>query len=178
MRQVDAQTMAIRLMGDHDLLRAGWSFDWMNAKKTNGICYFARKQIKLSRIFVDGNTEDRVRLTILHEIAHAKAGHKAGHGPEWRRICIAIGGDGQRCGESEAKVEFAWTGVCANGHSAGQHRAPLRVKACGRCSSVFRPENVIKWYRDGRAVPVAQMPVRYVREAMSLQAKYGNRVPV
>ncbi len=37
-----------------------------------------------------------MRNTILHEIAHALTGHKAGHNAEWRNMAIAIGCDGQR----------------------------------------------------------------------------------
>jgi SprT protein len=43
-----------------------------------------------------------LKTTIPHEIAHAVCQKLYGrrvrpHGPEWQRICVALGGDGKRC---------------------------------------------------------------------------------
>jgi predicted SprT family Zn-dependent metalloprotease len=40
------------------------------------------------------------RVTVPHEVAHAVAYDVfgvSGHGPKWREVCIALGGDGKRC---------------------------------------------------------------------------------
>lgn len=42
-----------------------------------------------------------VRDTILHEIAHALAGHAAGHGPVWKGVCRRIGARPVRCGSEQ-----------------------------------------------------------------------------
>lgn len=42
--------------------------------------------------------------TVPHELAHIICMHKGwdrGHGPAWRRVCIQLGGDGQRCHSEE-----------------------------------------------------------------------------
>lgn len=57
---------------------------------------YNHKSIELSTKLVEINDEDRVRLTILHEIAHALTeGH--GHDEVWKAKCLEIGGDGKRC---------------------------------------------------------------------------------
>jgi hypothetical protein len=39
-----------------------------------------------------------LRNTMLHEIAHAIAGHAAGHGPVWRAAARKVGATPERCG--------------------------------------------------------------------------------
>ena len=54
------------------------------------------KVVELSTKLVEINDEDRVRLTILHEVAHALTeGH--GHDAVWKAKLLEIGGDGKRC---------------------------------------------------------------------------------
>jgi predicted SprT family Zn-dependent metalloprotease len=47
------------------------------------------------------------RLTVPHEIAHLATRHlypaASAHGREWRTICRALGGDGQRCYNAEER---------------------------------------------------------------------------
>lgn len=55
--------------------------------------------VELSTKLVEINEADRVRLTILHEVAHALTeGH--GHDAVWKAKLIEIGGDGKRCYDS------------------------------------------------------------------------------
>ena len=61
---------------------------------TAGRCCRLSKTIELAGWFIDNNNDDEIRLTILHEIAHALTpGH--GHDSVWRRKCIALGGNGE-----------------------------------------------------------------------------------
>jgi len=54
------------------------------------------KVVELSTKLVEINDEERVRLTILHEVAHALTeGH--GHDRVWQAKLLEIGGDGKRC---------------------------------------------------------------------------------
>ena len=54
------------------------------------------KVVELSTKLVEINDADRVKLTILHEVAHALTeGH--GHDRVWRDTLLRIGGDGKRC---------------------------------------------------------------------------------
>jgi hypothetical protein len=53
-----------------------------SAVRRFGTCRYSRKLITLSRQLIELNDQARVLDTILHEIAHALAGPKTGHGPE------------------------------------------------------------------------------------------------
>lgn len=57
------------------------------------------KVVELSTKLVEINEPERVKLTILHEVAHALTeGH--GHDSVWRAKLLEIGGDGKRCYDS------------------------------------------------------------------------------
>jgi predicted SprT family Zn-dependent metalloprotease len=143
----------------------GWHFTWDRAKTRNGATHGHTKTITLSEHFVRANEESVVLNTILHEIAHAMVGTGHGHNEVWRRQFIALGGNGRTRSQHGGNVQHAWTGKCPAGHDAGAfHRAPLRVRSCGKCSPRFSAANLIDWYQHGRKVAHTAMPDRYVRE--------------
>jgi SprT protein len=93
-----AETLARELMAQHGL--GHLRFEWHASNKAMGICHHVRcapfwvwtcAKITLSLGLVQVNDEAIIRNTILHEIAHAKAGHKAGHGPLWKLAAIGVG---------------------------------------------------------------------------------------
>ena len=113
----DAQTLAKDLMWQHGLTQAGWSFKFDRSVSRFGVCRYNKKirrfgvwtiipvnTISLSAPLTVRNGEAEVKDTILHEIAHAIAGHKAGHGLAWKVVAARIGARPIRCYES-AKVE-------------------------------------------------------------------------
>lgn len=95
MRIYDAARLARALMVEHGLV--GWTFRFDKAKRRFGVCRYKVKVIGLSGYLTQMNEEARVRDTILHEIAHALAGPKIGHGPKWRQVCRSIGARPVRC---------------------------------------------------------------------------------
>jgi len=104
-------------MREHGL--AGWRFAFDHARRRFGCCNFTRKTISLSRPLTLLNTEDEVRDTILHEIAHALT-PRAGHGPAWRAMCVRIGAKPQRCYTEQQVV------------APPRRPAPLQI-GCPRC---------------------------------------------
>ncbi|MEA2552186.1 MAG: SprT protein [Fimbriimonadaceae bacterium] len=67
---------------------------WKNLRVTAGLAYYQHGEIALSRLVL--TTEERVRLTLMHEYAHLLAvkrhGRKgAGHGPHWRSTMVEMG---------------------------------------------------------------------------------------
>lgn len=168
MHQHQVSLLALELMEQHGLIAQGWSFGFNRAKTGLGLCRHHLKKIELS-VHHLGN-EAVVRDTMLHEIAHALVGPGHGHDYVWRRKCIAIGGNGERCGDSGNRVEHAWKAVCPTcGNSSGQHRAPLRVSACSKCcKGRYNKQHALVWHKQGRRVPVSQMPPRFQQEAMRL----------
>lgn len=173
MNSTAARNLAHKLMREHGLTT--WNLQFDRAKSRNGYCQGSTKTISLSAYFIRDNVESVVRNTILHEIAHAIVGVSHQHDYVWRAKHIAIGGDGKRCSDNGANVDHAWKGTCPNcGADVGkQHRAPLRVKACGKCSRTWNPKAIIQWEHNGRRVCLAEMPARYKQEAISLNARYG-----
>jgi predicted SprT family Zn-dependent metalloprotease len=95
-----AQNLAVSLMKKHGLLDKGWCFEFDNSVKRFGVCKYRSKTIGLSAKLTTLNNEEKVKDTILHEIAHAIAGFSAGHGIEWKRVCIQIGAKPERCYDS------------------------------------------------------------------------------
>lgn len=175
MNSTAAARMAINLMTDHGLYAQGWSFNWMRGKNTLGLCRHGSKEIQLSSYLVQLNDENAVRLVVLHEIAHALVGSGHGHDAVWQRKCLSIGGDGKRCADASVVTpKGAWVGRCAGGHETDQHRAPLRVKACGKCSRTWKIENLYTWHHHGRKVPVTAMPSRYLAEYRSIVSRQAS----
>jgi predicted SprT family Zn-dependent metalloprotease len=99
---IEVAQLARGLMASHGL--HDWSFNYNKGKHTLGLCYHRRKIIALSAYLVDNNPLELITDIILHEIAHALAGHAAGHGPAWKKICLQIGAKPTRCCEFDDLV--------------------------------------------------------------------------
>lgn len=126
-------------MAEAALLKWGlplWTFKFDNAKRRFGRCSSSKKEISLSRYLTALNDEAQVRDTILHEVAHALAGHAAGHGPAWKRWCLTVGANPSRCYDT-AEVEAVAARYEATCETCGKvwrrHRAPKHVGACTAC---------------------------------------------
>ena len=87
LQEVAAQARA--LMDHHGLQE--WSLRFGNARRKLGECRAKEKLIVLSRSHALGGAPAEITDTILHEIAHALAGPKAGHGPAWKAIARRLG---------------------------------------------------------------------------------------
>lgn len=160
MRLTDARDLAIKLLDEHELDPLLWSFQFDNARKRFGYCKFNRGFIRpgdmggtisLSKNLVALNDEGHVRDTILHEIAHAKSGPRAGHNRIWKLHAIKVGANPERCysstGDNAVKVPPAnWSGVCPNGHTVTRFKKP-RETSCGTCSRSFDRRFLFTWSR-------------------------------
>lgn len=163
----DADVMARELMERHGL--TGWSLVWDGARTRAGVCRHSCRQIGLSRVLTALHDADRVRDTVLHEIAHALVGPEAGHGPQWRAMARRLGCSAQRCVDSDApRAPGPWVGRCPAGHEVTAYRAPQRVKTCRRCSPSFSLAALFEWRHRGVRVP---MPARYAAELALLRGE-------
>ena len=81
--------MARRLMEEHGL--TGWTLAFVEAKRRLGDCHFQHRVIRISRTHALEGSEEQIRDTVLHEIAHAIAGRETGHGPLWKVTARRIG---------------------------------------------------------------------------------------
>lgn len=160
-----ALRMGERLLAEHGL--TGWRVELDRAKRRAGQCRYADRVITISGPLTRLHDEGEVRETLLHEVAHALAGPRAGHGPRWRAVATRIGSTGERCLSAEApRVAGAWVGTCPAGHTTERHRRPTRVATCSRCSRVFSLDHVLTWTVDGRPAP---MHPSYAEELRSLR---------
>jgi predicted SprT family Zn-dependent metalloprotease len=152
---LEAQKLAEGLMDKH--LSNGehyWHFEFDNAVKRFGCCHYGGRKgyyISLSRKLVVLNDKSQVLDTILHEIAHAMDYEERGtsdHGPNWRRLALSIGCNGERCYSSDEveQPEMKYTVSCNNcDHTYGKMRKPRRYSsACGKCC---------KKYNNGKYTP-------------------------
>ena len=137
-KMLDLGNFANQKMREHGLISKGWSFGWNKRKTAFGVCNFTRKEISLSRFMLEcGESNESMQATIMHEIAHAIAGHKAGHGPEWVRVMIDLGQEPNRCREARgAVIKHKWYRSCKScDYKRGFHRRPKhRDTSCPYCS--------------------------------------------
>lgn len=123
-----------------------WSFGFDNAKTRAGLCSFDKHRITVSRYLAGRYEDDEIHQILLHEIAHALAGPRVGHGAAWRAIAKSLGYDGKRTHDGAIADEFApWIGTCPAGHVHYRYKRPRAVMACGRCSRRFDPAFAISW---------------------------------
>lgn len=136
----------IRLHLDPLYGSGSWSFGFDHAKRRAGLCDFTSKRITVSRYLAAKFDDDEIHQVLLHEVAHAMAGTKAGHGQKWRSIARDIGYIGGRTHDGEIAHELApWLGVCPAGHEHARFRRPARETSCAKCSRRFSRTHLITW---------------------------------
>jgi len=119
-----------------------WHFQWDNCKRRYGVCR-GKGTISLSMPLTKTRSEEEVRDTILHEIAHALAGHSHGHDNQWKSICRKIGARPERCVSTENPLTAPYTANCNCGithkffkwtscqYSCKKCKQPLKFVPCG-----------------------------------------------
>jgi predicted SprT family Zn-dependent metalloprotease len=127
-------------------LESGWTFGFDNAKTRAGLCNYTAKRITVSKYLAARYDDDEIHQVLLHEVAHAVAGTKAGHGAQWRSTAKELGYEGKRLHDGAIADELApWVGHCPAGHVHFRYKRPARALACGKCSRRFDAANLITW---------------------------------
>jgi len=130
----DAENLARQLLARHGL--GQWRFGFNRRKRTLGLCRYEERRIELSVHFVAAHDEPEIRDVVLHEIAHALAGHAAAHGPRWQSYCHVIGARPERCSSNSRMPEGRWQAVCAGcSRQFSRFRRPMRNRhySCPQC---------------------------------------------
>lgn len=123
-----------------------WSFDFDHARTRAGLCDFSKKRISVSRHLAAIYEDDEIHQVLLHEVAHALAGNRAGHGAAWKKVAYDLGYDGKRTHDGSAAHELApWVGSCPGGHAHYRFRKPTRPLSCGVCAKGFNRAYLITW---------------------------------
>ena len=79
----------VESIAKQELLKHGlttWSFAWAKTKRRQGVCKYRSRRIEIAEYYARHNPREKVLDTLMHEIAHALAGPKAGHGPAWKAV--------------------------------------------------------------------------------------------
>lgn len=132
----EAESLALTLMQAHGV--GHWNFKFDRAVRRLGLCDYSKRTISISAPLSAINTEDVVANAILHEIAHALAGSRAGHGPEWRRTARSIGHVAPTRTIKAEAPPMRYVALCAScGYEHKRSRRPSSVQACGRCCKTY-----------------------------------------
>lgn len=138
METTTAASLARDLMNQWGLEHFAFQFD--RAKRRAGLCKYNAKTISLSYFYVQNNSEEDVKDTILHEIAHALIGPKNGHNHVWKQMCLRVGAKPTRCcGKHIEMPEGQWKAECRNcGKDFHKHRRPKYngERYCVKCGPV------------------------------------------
>jgi len=95
------------------LVDEGWIVTTGRMKRTFGKCFYQSKRIVLSEHFIRLNPPERVKMTGLHEIAHALVGpHVPSHGRIWKAQAIELGIPPFSCSGVAKMPEGKWVAVC------------------------------------------------------------------
>jgi len=131
---------------------AVWTFAFDNAKRRAGLCNYTEHRISVSRYLAARFEDDEIHQILLHEVAHAMAGSRAGHGATWKRIARELGYEGSRLHDGPIADELApWVGTCPSGHTHYRYKRPTRELSCGVCGRGFSRARLIAWQH--RVVP-------------------------
>jgi len=120
-------------------LDADWQFGFDLAPARGGICRYTEKLITLSVTFCLKASRQEITDTILHEIAHAIAGHRHGHNRTWKAIAQRIGCTGERCHEIKHTVP-GWRGQCDCSNQWTRQRLSRQARwfVCRSCKGQIR----------------------------------------
>jgi predicted SprT family Zn-dependent metalloprotease len=133
-----AVTLARQLFVQYDL--ENWQFKFDHARTRFGCCNFSTKTISLSKILTELNSPQKIRDTILHEIAHALVGKNHAHDKVWKEKILAIGGRAERCfRKSEIEMpQSKFVAICPNCRAEfPTFRRHKRKVACRGCCQKF-----------------------------------------
>lgn len=133
-----ASQTATALLKEHGLYQQGWRFTWNKNRTRNGVCRYGTKRIEASSVLSLIRTDEQVRQTLLHEVAHALVGSGEGHGRVWLAKARSLGyTGGTRTNERETRTALAqvsrYVGLCSRcdlrwpRHKIG--KVPLGVEA-------------------------------------------------
>ena len=86
----EIEKMAIELMTQHGLIQKGWKFEWNKRKNNFGLCNEKKKAISLSLMTIPFVNVEKIKDTVLHEIAHALVGVSNQHNNDYDKKLFNI----------------------------------------------------------------------------------------
>ena len=150
-----------RIRAEHNDRLAGCSFKINGRfKRRLGVCRSRRSDgmpvsVEIAAALRAPGLEAQAMDTLYHEVAHALVGHAAGHGPEWKAMCVKLGAKPERLASLTSderavlseQITAKWTVGCQDcGMSGQRHRLTQQTKVNGRCAKCGGQI----WWRDNR----------------------------
>ncbi|PCI24387.1 sprT domain-containing protein [Candidatus Peregrinibacteria bacterium] len=128
-------------MEQYNLLETGWSFRFDKATRRFGCCNYSKKEISLSRRLTHLNDDEKVKDTLLHEVAHALVGPGHGHNAVWKAQALQIGCSGVRCYTQDVVTpKGKYSATCKNcGATQQLHSVSWKkhFSSCGPCCKKY-----------------------------------------
>lgn len=134
-----ARELAVGLMREHGLIEQGWRFRFNTRLRCRaGQILYGPKIIELATSHVDANGVEQVRDTVLHEIAHQKAGPGHGHDKVWKSWAVRLGARPYASNGPETEPPgYRWTASCC-GNEFGWYGRPRTAWRCRHCGLSLR----------------------------------------
>lgn len=149
----EIEAEAKRLLAENGL--DDWSFQWShNRTGYAGYTNCTTKTIVISKPHALNHSDAEVNDTIRHEIAHALAGYKAGHGPEWKILAQQLGAKPQQYmvieGPGLRETLAPWVGRCPAGHESEYRyfRKPKKRRSCSTCDPRWNPDHQLTYTKE------------------------------
>lgn len=134
--------MAKALLKENNL--EDWNAEFDSSKRAYGRCHFGKKKVTFSKHLIEHPAKEIVD-TIRHEVSHAKAGVEfgdTGHGEDWKRIFLGMGGSGEIYAKEALTKSFLWHGTCnCIGNVIKRHRR-RKNSFCTICFTVITWTNM------------------------------------
>ncbi len=145
------QIMALDLMHKHGLKK--WCFKFDHSTRRAGCCNYRDRVVSISFYMARNASDEEIRDTILHEIAHALVGKKHNHDAVWRTTAQKIGCSGERTHQlvfSPPRYRVACENHCWE-QTAERHNRRLVCRTCGG-KLVYSPYCATASSRDKKQV--------------------------
>ena len=156
----ELEAIASREMTKHGL--HGWTFSFADTKRQLGVCKYRKKRIEIAEYYALNSPQDSVLDTLLHEIAHAIAGPKAGHGPAWKTVAMRIGATPRACDNSDdtAMQPGDWQATCPACKKIFHRYKRPRSLSGYRCRCAARSSLIFEFMGDPALRPFVSMTVQ------------------
>ena len=133
MNQTEAVKFALQKFVQHGLMDWGVKIS-ARMRRISGCCDYRKREIRLASWIFQPGAGEKIRDTILHEIAHAMT-PGAHHGPAWKVAAMAIGAKPNRCFNADdygmVRPQGRYSVTCAGcGRTHYKHRRTDRAYKC------------------------------------------------
>lgn len=168
-----AEQLAIALISKHLGPTTLWDFKFDNSKRSFGSCQFKEYMIRhrkacasdlpvatfrgviitLSKPLTELNSEEEVRDTILHEIAHALCGPHVGHSKVWKETANRLGCRAKSCYDSSNVIlpPRRYIAKCPNCGEQKEYDRRSDIIFCGDCFGIFNLEYFMVFRKNPKA---------------------------